>query len=291
MSILPVGLTLLSAFFHAGWNLLARQLRDQDIFLRVPLLISAIGIIPALIAEFTGPSIFPKVWLYIIFAGTFQGFYMWGLTQGYQSGDFTVVYPIARALPVLLIAIADILFGHAPQPIGWLGIGLVSLGCILSPLRSLHDYSPRIYWNKTTLWIMVTAMATVGYTILDNLAANYRQAGLWSAVRYQVFEMCFCFISFWLILMIFHQPTNLIGELGTWKKPALMGLLLFSAYSLVLWAYQLSFNTSYIVALRQFSVVVGVVIAAFLFREAAPLLRISAALMITIGVTCIAFAI
>ena len=61
----------------------------------------------------------------------------------------------------------------------------------------------------------------------------------------------------------------------------------FGAYWLVLWSYQLSPQASYVVALRQFSIVIGVVIGTFLFREEAPILRISASVMIAIGIACI----
>ena len=49
------------------------------------------------------------------------------------------------------------------------------------------------------------------------------------------------------------------------------------------------FNSeSYVVALRQFSIVIGVVIGTFLFREPAPGLRIGASLAIVGGIACIA---
>jgi drug/metabolite transporter (DMT)-like permease len=44
------------------------------------------------------------------------------------------------------------------------------------------------------------------------------------------------------------------------------------------------------VALRQFSIVIGVVVAVFLFHEPARGLRIGAALTIAVGIACIALA-
>jgi drug/metabolite transporter (DMT)-like permease len=79
------------------------------------------------------------------------------------------------------------------------------------------------------------------------------------------------------------QPTN-------WPRTLLVGVLLFGAYALVLWAYQLSVHTSYVVAMRQFSIVIGVVAGSLLFHEPAPRLRIAAAITITLGGICIALA-
>jgi len=59
---------------------------------------------------------------------------------------------------------------------------------------------------------------------------------------------------------------------------------IFGAYWLILWSYQLTTQTSYVVALRQFSIVLGVAIGVFLFKEPAPKVRVGAALMIAAGI-------
>ncbi len=76
--------------------------------------------------------------------------------------------------------------------------------------------------------------------------------------------------------------------LESWKWPAVMAALLFLAYTLVLIAYQYSTETSYVAAVRQFSLVIAVPIGAFYFKETAPALRILAALTITAGIVLIA---
>ncbi|HMN15510.1 MAG TPA: hypothetical protein PKD55_24605, partial [Bellilinea sp.] len=71
---------------------------------------------------------------------------------------------------------------------------------------------------------------------------------------------------------------------------ALAGGFIFAAYWLILWAYQINPYGSYIVALRQFSIVIGVVAALLLFHEPAARLRIAAAVIIALGVAAIAIA-
>jgi drug/metabolite transporter (DMT)-like permease len=290
MNPLAAGLTFISAFFHAGWNLIARKYRGGSIFVRVPLLISLAGLIPALLAGYLGSHFPPGVWVNFTFGGVCLAFYYLGLTQGYQSGDFSVVYPLARSLPVLVIAIVDISRGHPPSAAGWIGMILVMIGCMLSPLTSLREIKPSAYLNVTSIWIMITAAGMVGYTIVDSQAAERMTPGLAPLLRYQVFEVFVSFMVLWPLLLFFHQPLYLERDLGSWKWPAVMALLLFGGYGLVLLAYQLSPETSYVVAIRQFSIVIGVTIGAFYFKERAPVLRISAALIITAGVLCIALA-
>jgi drug/metabolite transporter (DMT)-like permease len=64
----------------------------------------------------------------------------------------------------------------------------------------------------------------------------------------------------------------------------------FGAYWLVLFAYQLSPYASYVLALRQLSIVIGAVAGTVLFHEPARGLRVGAALVILAGAACIALA-
>ena len=61
----------------------------------------------------------------------------------------------------------------------------------------------------------------------------------------------------------------------------------FGSYWLVLWAYQLEPRASYIVAFRQFSIVVGVAVAFGLFRERGLTVRVTASVLIIAGLIVI----
>ena len=69
----------------------------------------------------------------------------------------------------------------------------------------------------------------------------------------------------------------------------LIAALMYVTYALVLWAYQMSWQTSYVVALRQFSIVAGVAGGTLLLGETAGTLRIAGAGMIVAGVAAITF--
>jgi uncharacterized membrane protein len=59
------------------------------------------------------------------------------------------------------------------------------------------------------------------------------------------------------------------------------------AMALVLWAYQLSTQTGYVVAFRQFSIVIGVVLAFAIYREPGVFVRTVAMLLIVAGLVTI----
>jgi drug/metabolite transporter (DMT)-like permease len=284
MPLTAIVLVIISTFLHAGWNLVLRNQRSDSTFLQITIVVSVVGLGPALIAELGPQALLPHVWGYLIVAGIFQAIYYLGLTQGYRYGDFTVVYPIARALPVLLVAVGDVARGRAPSSAAWLGMVLVSIGCLVIPLESWWGFSMKRYWNRAMLWAVITAMTIVGYTITDKMAADLIAPGPWAAARYGIYETAASVVVYWFILKIMGRPALGQASLASWRWSAIAAIGVFGAYWLILWSYQLAFHASYVVALRQLSIVIGVVLGAWFLREAAPLLRLSAACLIVAGV-------
>src|SRR5262249_37515631 len=104
MPPLAIIIVLISTIMHTSWNLMARDQSSSDILMRALMLVSFTGLGPVLIIEFITDPILPHVWGYLLVAGVFQGLYFLGLTLGYRTGDFSVVYPLARGLPAVVVA-------------------------------------------------------------------------------------------------------------------------------------------------------------------------------------------
>jgi drug/metabolite transporter (DMT)-like permease len=246
-----------------------------------------VGFVPALISEFMTRSLSPIAWLCVLGSGTCAGLYLFFLARAYETSDFSVVYPVARSLPVLFVAFGDVLRGRYLTEIGWLGILLVAGGCILVPLRSLKDFTPQKYLNLATLWMLFAAFGTVGYTLLDKIAAETVQQGPATAARYGYIYFTISFMPY-LALMNFPRSQKSTPRPMGWKLIIPASFLNFGAYWLILWAYQLSPYASYIVAFRQFSIVIGAALAFIIFKEQGIRVRLSGALMITSGLVLIA---
>jgi drug/metabolite transporter (DMT)-like permease len=291
MSIFPLTLILLSTLLHASWNLLAHARRDDTtLFVRANLIVGLVGLGPVLWLQFTGDPFPPAIWPLLLATGLFQAIYFLGLTMGYRAGEFSIVYPVARALPVLALALLDILRGRPPSLLGWLGMGLVTAGCLLAPLSSLRAVSRDRYWNGTIFWVLVTAAGTVGYSSVDKISLEMLRPGLLSALRYGVLQWLLTVPFLWLFLRFVAQLPMRLGSVRDWRRAALATLFISSAYTLILWVYQMIPQASYVVALRQFSIVIGVGAAILIFREPAAKLRLTAALVITAGVVLVGFA-
>jgi drug/metabolite transporter (DMT)-like permease len=281
-------LVFTSAIIHASWNLMVRARGANQMLLRVPLIITIIGLLPALWLEWTTQPFSPFVWAMLVLTSIFQSFYYMGLLRGYEHGDFTMVYPVVRALPVLFIALFDTVRGNEPPPAAWLGMVLVSLGCLVVPHTSFRNLQLTAYRNRAVGWVLLAAIGTVGYSAVDKLAAEQMTPGAATAGRYFVYESAFTFLILWITLRIQKLPTGLEKLRSDWPWSTLAAIGVFSSYWLILWAYQISAQASTIIAMRQISIVIGAVAGALLFQEPARHLRITAAAMITLGVILIA---
>src|SRR3990170_1242726 len=141
---------------HAGWNLIARYERSESqVYKKTLIFISLVGFIPAVVSEIITRSMTPLAWVCVSGSAIFAGLYLFFLARAFESSDFTIVYPVARSLPVIFIAIIDTLRGRQLTFYGWLGILLVAVGCTLVPLQSFGDFSLRKYINPTSLWMLL----------------------------------------------------------------------------------------------------------------------------------------
>jgi len=291
MPIFPLSLILLSTLFHASWNLLAHARReDATLFVRANLLAGLAGLGPVLWLQLTDDPFPPAIWPLLLATGFFQAVYFLGLGMGYRAGDFSIVYPVARALPVLALALVDIARGRPPSVLGWLGIELVTAGCLLAPLSSLAAVSRERYLNATIFWVLVTAAGTVGYSGVDKIALEMLRPGLLSALRYGVVQWLLTAPFLWLGLRYVARLPLVRGSASDWRRAALATIFISTAYTIILWVYQMIPQASYVVALRQFSIVLGVLAAVVFFHEPAAKLRLTAALVITAGVALVGLA-
>ena len=309
-----VGVVLFSTILHAGWNLIAKQRSDSwTTILQILAAISVPGLLIAVSTELLTTGLLRHVWPFLLGAGCAQAVYFLGLTLGYRAGDLGTVYPVTRALPVLVLGGFDLARSLSPSPTGWLGLALVAAGCIVISGAAGADRGAAVRGrlarrlHPTIGWAAVAAAGTVGYTAFDKLAAEVlsRQSGggLLDAFRYGLWEFVISTVLYAALLAAAMRVSarrqaaapaaarrlSRRTLAGDWRTAA-GGVGMCGAYTLVLWAYQLSERASYVAALRQFSIVLGVVAGAVLMRERAPVVRIGAAVVISAGIALVSVA-
>lgn len=213
-----------------------------------------------------------------------------GLMMVYRHGNFSIVYPVAYALPILFLAFFDLGRGRFPSMGGWLGIILIMIGCILAPLTSLGTIKLSDYWNSATIWMLVIMLAIVASNATDKLAVEMLTPGAITSARYALLQAIFTVPFLWIVLKLMGEAISASPGIAAWKWPALFAIFVFTSYWLMLWAFQLAPYLSYLSALRQFSLVIGVILAAVVLHEEVPKMRIFSAVIIVLGIICLSLA-
>jgi len=188
---------------------------------------------------------------------------------------------------VLLLAAGDVIRGRYLTLIGWLAILLTICGCFLTPLRSVKDFAVRRYFNRANIWILLAALSSVGYWLLNKVASELVEPGPGTAARYGYMFFLVGTGAYCLFLRLYGKAEQNSDHVG-WSLPVPAAFLHFGAYWLVLWAYQLSEHVSYIVAFRQFSIVMSVVLAFVIYKERGRVMRLIGTTLLTTGLVLIA---
>ncbi|MCB8977001.1 MAG: multidrug DMT transporter permease [Ardenticatenaceae bacterium] len=279
MSLIAAILIIISAFMHAGWNFISQRRSPSLAFFFVTAVCAAFTISPILFIHRDVLRLLPTaVWGLVLATGVAQAIYFFGLAGAYRRGDISLAYPLARALPVLLVASVSLLLGNSGDigRLGLFGMVLITAGCIILPLPNFQELRPQNYQDAVILMALVAAIGTTGYTLLDDQALRQMRA----AIPLENSQITLLFIS------LQTSSTALMLGLATLFSPAerrqlrqigqnrsllltglLTGVIIMATYGLVLAAMAYVTNVSYVAAFRQLSIPIGAVLGLTLQQE------------------------
>ncbi len=278
MSTIAIVLVILSAFIHAGWNLLSKSRHPTASFFLLASLAGTLVLSPFIIIY--GRTIIPDmtltVWALLIASGFFLALYYVALSGAYRAGDMSIAYPLARATPVILVAVLTLMLGRGDQlsPLCLAGIVLVVAGCFLIPLARLRDLRLRNYLTPICGLALLAAVGTAGYSIVDDEALRLLRAQ--STLGITQTTLVYAGLdalsaAIWLFLFVILRPrgrASLRQLLQTGKRyPMLAGCAIYIGYSLVLIALAFADNVSYVVAFRQLSIPLGAILGVLILKE------------------------
>lgn len=230
----------------------------------------------------------------------FETLYFIGLFKAYSSTDMSLAYPVARALPVLLIAgvTAVIYPGRYPNAWGMVALLIVCCGCLLMPLKRFSDFSLKNYTGKSMRYILLAAIGTTGYTLTDSelvkmcaSSAGYDSA---AASYLLTFVVNFGLGVTMALLVIFKKSEQenfkyLISSVKNFVYPAIAGILSSLAYALVLAAMTKVTQLSFLQAFRQMSLPIGLLLGIIILKEPAHRPKLAGITLIVTGLVLIAF--
>lgn len=290
MSPAAIILVLLSALIHVGWNYLTKSSANPKAFslLKGTLII---GIFMAALPVIPFKSIPSVVWIYISLSAVIHTVYIIALSTAYETGDISFVYPIARSAPAFVPLAAFIMLGEKISVRGALGIAIVIICVFLIQLRGEARSELQRLWQsvrqKDSIWAFITLSAVVSYTLVDKAGmvvlghVTEITRGLHGPVYY-LLETALSYLFFWLYMGRRTWPAFGFAVKYEWLQALAAALGTMASYSLILHVMQTEV-VSYIVTLRQSSVLVAVLIGWFAFREPYMRLRVVVAGCMLVG--------
>lgn len=294
MSFWAFFLVVISAFLHAGWNILGKSNQSSG----PAFFLASTGAAASLLTPYLiwylvtiGFDSLPMLfWQLLFISGVCQMIYMIGLAYAYKQADIGVIYPMARALPVLMVGYGTFLLGYELSVSQWLGFMVITLGCLLVPLTRFRELSVKAYLNLGVLWALVAAIGTTGYSIVDKEALiqlNQVAAALLSDSYSAIFYLGMQFWAMFFPLIIWvclsghrHELANAISII---KPSVTAGVMMATTYGLVLYAMTMTDNVSLVVALRQVSIIFGLLMGIVLLGEQWYRTRATGVIMIALG--------
>lgn len=281
MSATAIVLVLLSAFAHAFWNLHSKRQNPSGAFFLVAMMGAAVCLVPVVaLYDPALPHFPPAVWSWLVLTGFCQAVYYVGLAGAYRHGDMSVAYPLARALPALLVAAVSMRLGLGQPLSAWgiVGILAVGLGCLALPLPSLRSLRPSSYWNVCCALALLAACGTSGYTLIDNQAMGALRAtaalGLSNLqlsllyIALETFTAGAALAGYVALSRVERQAFAIVVRTGK-KQAVLTGLMITGTYVLVLAAMAYVTNISYLAAFRELSIPLGAMLAMVFQHEPA----------------------
>ena len=283
MDAIPLILVLVSAMSHGLWNYLAKAGKDKESFMLLLNITSLILFLPVfwfILPEITFPlAILP----YLLISAGAETLYFLGLGKAYETGDLSLVYPVARSSPVFVALAAFLLLGEEITPVGLVGILVIFIGVYVLHLRGLSRQellAPFDYLRTgSSKYALLAALGTTIYSISDKLGVTTVDPLLYS------FWLGFSVTGMLTIAIIKRRGMTRIREELRVNLPRITvsGILMKGGYMMVLYAMSLA-QVSYILALRQISVVLGALMGVVFLGEKYGKVRIIGSIIIFIGV-------
>ena len=275
-------LVLAAACVHAAWNALAKRAKDQLVFLWSSVTLATCALFPLGLAYLPAEGVSTAT-PYLAATIAIHAVYFYVLSRAYGSGDFSLVYPVARGLGVALVPIvAWFALDERLSALGAFGVGLVVIGIVGVNARGPRSGSA---WRlgPGAGWALLTGLSICAYSVVD-------KAGVARLHPLPYIAIMGVGMSVLLLPAVWARRRALQVEWrGNWRSIVAASTMNLTSYLLVLFAFTRS-KAGYVVAARELSIVLSVLIGRWWLGEPQVGGRLVASAVILAGVVCVALA-
>tara|TARA_B100001057_G_C22750388_1_gene911559 strand:- start:137 stop:973 length:837 start_codon:yes stop_codon:yes gene_type:complete len=271
-------LVLAAALLHALWNAVVKGAGDRVITFGLVILGQTL---PALLIAPFVPLPSASALPYLLLSVIIHWGYYYFLISAYRFGDLSLIYPIARGLTPILVALGALfILGEILTFLSWLGLVLISLGILILAWTATFE-------KKSFLGILLalgTSLMIAGYSVVDGMGVRLTE----HALSY----IAWLFIIEAIAIVAIFVPRRIRLRMLTRRQiwtGITGGIMASLAYGLVLIA-KTHAPIAMVSALRETSVVFASLIGLMVFGEGPATWRLIAALIVVIGVIAMSLA-
>lgn len=281
MTLLVFVMVLLAATLHALWNFAAKKVSGNLGALWLGLcLVSVLSWPWALLLQRMERLTLAGL-LYILATGIMHAWYFGFLARSYAVGDISLVYPVARGTGVVGTAVVAVLWlQEGLSMLGMTGILAICLG------TGLVGFSRQYSKDEAGAYLhaLLVGATITGYSIIDKLAMGHVHPVVYISGMFSVAALL-------LAPYVLRRQRAACLQAYHHLKPAicLIGIGSMGTYLLILFAFRLG-PVSYIVATREFAVVIGVLLGCFVLKERLTTRRAMGITAITMGLILVKLA-
>jgi len=279
-------LLILSALLHAAYYGFYKRSADKQVFVWWFLLVAVAVYSPTLILNRSGIAAWG--WLCLLLSGLLDTAYFVSVGKAFEEGDLSVVYPLARGAPPLLITLGGVLFlGERLTMWGLAGILLVTASLYLVNVRSRTDLLRplRSLRERPSQWALLASASVSIHSVIDKVGLRYVEP-----LTYGYLTLLLILLSFTPYILLTKHRTHLTAE---WRVSKLgigvAGILILLTYFLALTAIRMSY-VSYAGSVRSVNVIFGALLGALLLKEPYGAVRVLASSLVFVGVLLIGVA-
>ena len=272
-------LVLLAAVAHASWNFLSKKISGNlPIFWLGSMCINLV-LLPFTIVIICRNGFNWNGAVPILISALFHCCYYITLFNSYKFGEISAAYPISRGTGVALTALVAVFALHDyVSGIGWCGIILIVSGILtvgLSNTMTKEDIT-------SCLFAFLTGITIAGYSLADS-----RSAGL----NHPVVSLNVMSITSLVLVspIAFRKgfSKTVRENLDHLPYAPVIGLGSLGTYLIIMYAFSLSNHASYIVALRECSVIIASILGFTILKEKPTPQKIIGIILITVGLVLI----
>jgi drug/metabolite transporter (DMT)-like permease len=262
-----------AACLHAGWNLAVKRNTDSGLALWGQFFIAmfvAAGVLLGWWAFFDGPSF---AWRYTLFSGITHLPYSMMLVRAYQTGDFSMSYPLARGGGAVGAAVLGVLLlDDVLSPLTTIGLLISVTGFFLLSRGSLRQMR----------FALGTAVIIGIYTAID--ATGVRESADPAAYAFSIFVTTGLSVSAWTFAT--RRKEAFVALRAQWKHFGFAAIGTLGSYCLVLLAMRRA-PVGYVAVLRESSVLIAAFVGWKLLGEVDHRRRIGGAAVVLVGLTAL----